>query len=135
MRTDAFEWMTEELKRFSHRPGVKITLHREYGWSGPQVYMQVTMPVVDVYHPEAEVKDLGIRSAVPIGIIELMPDDARSEPFADLVLKTVLLAEQHEAREWLRRDGVAVSDPHRHVAPITDFVTTFTYNGGSDAHQ
>lgn len=87
--------------RLTYRPGWDFSVF-QHAYEG--LHLAIVAEVDDAYHPDQKVH-LDIHSALP--------------PFAD---EDALLAwmswrlqriESHESREWLRRNGDLVSDPHR----------------------
>lgn len=94
-----------EVVRFTYRPGWMLRTFVD-PWEGVCLYVVADLP--DSYKP-AEQTQMRIRTAIPP-----IPD---VEYLGWWLLWRVSLIEIHEAREWLKRDGKPLSDPHDPVEP------------------
>jgi hypothetical protein len=94
-----------EIAAFSYQPGWTMEICQD-PWEGPFLY--VVANVIDGYHPEQTV-ELRIRSNVP-------PIPSR-EYFAIWLQWRMDQIALHESREYLRRGGRPVFDPHDPVEP------------------
>lgn len=94
--------LTELVSQVEYRPGWKITVGDDL-WEG--LYLRIVAPVENSYSP-GETQDLGITTYIS-------PNDRRDAHCFDTFLAWRLARiESHEGREWLRRDGRAIFDPH-----------------------
>ena len=101
-----YRWVAEELKRWTFAPNFKVEAERDGRWGVPDQYgtrVVVKMRVPDVRPPHTEVVVEGVRALSFMESRAAFPHWLRSF-IRDLVV--------HEADEWLKRDGVAVFDPH-----------------------
>jgi hypothetical protein len=99
-------WLWDELARYTYRPGWVLTVE----WSGlvfdpPTLVVRYTAP--DSNDPARDLS-LVFRSVIPPEVTECR----NSGDFGGWLAHMLRLVEEHELREWLRRDGVRVSDPH-----------------------
>jgi hypothetical protein len=104
------EWLRQQLSRYSYRPT----------WTFEVEYMPDPLAWVDRYsiltrfkvmnsyppHQEIEIKSL---EPVPSFVIEHHDAEAFKRWFPVMIW----YVEQHESKEWLRRDGELVDDPHK----------------------
>lgn len=90
------------LAATSYRPGWRLSIH-ENPWEGP--YLRVVATLDDAYSPGTPI-DIGVTSYPS-------PNDLANPAAFDRWLAWRLgRIESHESREWLRRDGRALYDPH-----------------------
>lgn len=96
------EWFETQLKRFTYKPGFKMTLHGDM-FLGPCI--MITMKVEDTYHPgtTVEVGKPCSLFGVPAG---------NEDVFARWLLHQLQELEVHECREWFKWDGVIYDNPH-----------------------
>lgn len=103
-------WLRAQLVRFTYRPGWRLAIDAPYSivndWIGdPRL-------VVEYVAPDSQQPD----RTIPLQLTMLIPSEigwARDETlFAAWLARSLLLAEEHESREWLRRDGQICDDPH-----------------------
>jgi hypothetical protein len=92
--------MARHLARLTYRPGWTFQV---YGGrhEGPHVVIRATL--MDSTRPDRTV-DIRVDSALP-------PFDSL-EHFERWLLWRLEIIESHECREWFKRDGVPVCDPH-----------------------
>lgn len=96
------EQMRAILDGLTYRPGWTMSIE-ENEHEGP--YLRVVGETKNTYNENEDI-DLGINTY-------LSPNDRRGEDaFLDFLVWRLVRIESHEAREWLRRDGVAIADPH-----------------------
>jgi hypothetical protein len=115
--TDDTRWVLDQLKRFTYRPKWYVTAaDRHYG-SSPDIFSPFNMTDVEVRvwfeaedsrHPHETVK-VGDRRHVPSYVLE----ERNEELFAQWFQRWIISMEEHESREWLRRDGKIYDDPHK----------------------
>lgn len=98
------EEIQAELARITYKPGWKISCY-DGTWEGQHVVIQVVLP--DAANPEKEVT-LDIHSMLPP-----LRDVAGLHFWLAWRLKRI---EIHEMREFLRRDGKPIFDPHAELA-------------------
>lgn len=97
--------LQDEVDQFSYRPGWSLDVFAD-PWEGPCLY--VVANVENGYDPD-QVIELRVRSAIP-------PIPSRGY-FAIWLQWRLQQIELHESREYLRRDGRPVFDPHDPVEP------------------
>ena len=102
------EQLQGEVARFSYRPGWELSVFPDV-WEG--AVLRVVAKVPDAYHPD-NLTPLQINSRIPP-----IPDVVY---FGHYLLWRLLLIESHECREWLRRDGVMLFNPHDPIEPRLD---------------
>lgn len=96
------EHLQSILDEITYRPGWELQV-KDDPHEGP--YLRVIVPTKNSYDEDADL-DLGINSY-------LSPNDRRDErAFIDFLIWRLERIESHEAREWLRRRGKAIFDPH-----------------------
>lgn len=100
------ESLRAELARFTYRAGWNLTID---GSGNPRYGGVFTLTVdyetPDAHHPDRPVRVVARRTVPDLAI---MVEDSFT-----VWLQSVLFdVELHESREWLRRDGVLVQDPH-----------------------
>lgn len=90
------------LEEITYRPGWTMAI-KEDQHEGP--YLRVIAPTKNSYDESADL-DLGINSY-------LSPNDRADErAFVNFLIWRLERIESHEAREWLKRNGKAIFDPH-----------------------
>ena len=96
--------LQRELTRWSYKPGWTMRIQPDPGpWETGILCVRYQTP--DTYDPQ-RVITIGGQEMVSLSVVEGMV------PFG-LWLETALMRmEQHELREWLRRDGKIYNDPH-----------------------
>jgi len=99
-------WFREQLARFSYRPGWRLSINPGMSlWASGTLIVRYTAP--DSHHPERNIP-ITFQAALPPGEVF----GGREELFAEWLQSTLLDLEQHESREWLRRDGEIYDNPH-----------------------
>lgn len=103
------ERLRAELARFSYRPGWELTINA----SGDLTYGAIAVLTIryepeDSRHPGCTVP-VAARRTVPASVLD------HEAAFALWLQSALFDVELHESREWLRRDGVLVEDPHKAV--------------------
>lgn len=93
---DHLAWMRQQLARHTHKPGWTLTID-----PGPTLTIRWTTP--DSRNPG---QTAAVKSIRPL------PATYDPDEFTQAVLAGLDDAERHETREWFRRDGVLVDDPH-----------------------
>jgi len=111
MATD-YEWLQGQLDRYSYRPRWSWLIVRgEDPYLGPLAnvwQVRITFWTTDAYNPEREVEIISVQAVPPFVVTERDP-----ELFKRWFQTVIFDAEMHESREWLRRDGLLVDDPHK----------------------
>jgi hypothetical protein len=92
--------LATHAKRLTYRPGWVFQVY-EGAHEGPHIVIAATLP--DSTRP-GETVDVRIDSAVP-------PLDTLAQ-FERWLLWRLRIVESHECREWLKRDGLPIFDPH-----------------------
>ncbi len=99
------EDLQAEIVRYTYRPGWELIVFDD-PWEGPCLY--VVADVIDAWEPE-KTTELRVRSNIP---------PMRSgEDFGIWLAWRLMQIESHESREYLRRDGRTLHDPHDPVEP------------------
>lgn len=88
------------LERVTYKPGWKI---KAYQGSFEGIHIVIQAEVIDSYHPE---------STVPLDIHSVLPPMHSLKEFVVWLSWRLGRIENHEMREWLKEDGVAIFDPH-----------------------
>lgn len=94
-----------EVARFTYRPGWHLSTFVD-PFEG--VVFRVVADVVNAYSPT---------KTVELRINSRMPPMPSADYVAQWILWRVSMIELHEAREYLRRDGEMIFDPHDAVEP------------------
>jgi hypothetical protein len=102
-------WLRVELARFTYKPGWVLAFEPPPE-DGGRPSLVVDFVVQDSYHPGREIP-IHSRRQVPEHFTEL-PEWQRPEVFARWLGESLRRVEEHESREWLRRDGQVFDDPH-----------------------
>jgi len=114
--SESTRWVLDQLKRFTYRPNWTWTARDLRYGSSPDVFSPLNMDDVeirvwfeaeDTRRPGETVK-VGDRRIVPEYIVDHRDGDMFALWFAGLIRGM----EDHESREWLRRDGNIYDDPH-----------------------
>lgn len=98
-------WMQRELTRYTYRPGWKMTITAGHMPTGPAMLV-VRYEALDSRDPTRVHQFRAHRSIGPYG------PDSDPDKFARELQHRLFDLEQHESREWLRRDGELLDDPH-----------------------
>lgn len=93
------EQLQAHVKRLTYRPDWTFEVY-EGEFEGPHIFIVAT--VQDSYRDGK--LELGVRSAIP-------PMES-TEQFERWLLWRLIRIECHEAREFFKRDGQIISDPH-----------------------
>jgi hypothetical protein len=99
------EQVQAEVARFSYRPGWTLSTFVD-PFEG--VVFRVVADVPNGYRPD---------ESVQLRINSRMPPMQTADQLAHWILWRICQIELHEAREWLRRDGEMLYDPHDPVEP------------------
>lgn len=92
-------WLEKQMDRFSYKPG--------WWWRVTEsCSVIVNMSTEDVYNPGRQVT---VSGGFDAGYLREGDEDM----FAYLFAKHIRGLEDHESREWLKRDGVVYDDPHK----------------------
>lgn len=102
--TLTLEQLRDEIARVSYRDGWTFEVRRTR-WEGPVL-------VVRTRQPDSRADD----EDVDLGIVSHIPPMPTSGDFRLWLLWRVLRIASHEAREFLRYDGVPIDDPHSEAA-------------------
>jgi hypothetical protein len=102
-------WLAVELARYTYKPG--WSLQAESSVLGPCIMVRYTAP--DSRAAQFKRRDLAL--AVRLDVPPFVHPD-RGGDFAMWLLMALTTVEEHEAREWLRRDGEIYADPHEQAA-------------------
>lgn len=98
-------WLRRQVARYTYKPGWNLVVD---DCDTGLVCLAVYYLAPDSYDPDRTIKIARVE-AVPPYITRLRDPEAFG-----LWLSHVLVdAEVHESREWLRRDGKILNDPHR----------------------
>ena len=92
------------LSRISYKEGWQFEAH-ETEWEGPFVRILVEVP--DTYNP-GETTTLGINSIVSADT---------TDELERWLIRRIIRIESHEAREFFKRDGKVLYDPHAEGEP------------------
>lgn len=95
------EWVREQLKRFTYKPGWRFTVFAHFLM--PQFVIRFKCE--DTYNPG---KSIEVGKATPLRFVPIGDEKA----FAEWLAHEVKDVEIHESREWLKRDGKIFDDPH-----------------------
>jgi len=94
----------EHLARVSYKPGWRFEAH-DTEFEGPFVRILVDVP--DSYNP-GEATTLGINSIVAVN---------DTDELDRWLINRIIRIESHEAREFYKRDGKIIFDPHSEGEP------------------
>jgi hypothetical protein len=97
--------LAAELAHLSYKPDYHLSLFVD-PWEGSVLRIVVKVP--DAYHPD-QLQEQRINTRLP-------PFESVAG-FRHYLLWRLIMVEIHEAREFLRRDGVPISDPHDPIEP------------------
>jgi hypothetical protein len=103
-----YEQLRSEIKRYTYRPGWELSVFLD-PFEGPCLYL--VSEVANADDPSEPVQ-LRIRSNIP--------PMTSPQKFAEWLQWRLMQVESHECREYLRRDGQALYDPHDPVEPRPD---------------
>ena len=103
-----YEELRAEVDRYEYRAEWVLSVYL-HPWEGP--VMRVVAQVPNSYHP-GEFTELRVNSHIP--------PMASAEAFGHWLLWRLSQIESHEAREYLRRDGVVLVNPHDPIEPFED---------------
>lgn len=95
--------LADRISRYSYKPGWALTIGEHEG--KPAVVVLASVP--DVLGRKERFVLRGAKTITPT--VERMSDE-QLDGWIDRLLQAM---ESHERREWLRRDGKPVDDPHR----------------------
>lgn len=101
----------EELARFTYKPGWKFSIYAPLlpSATSSRAWLKIDFEVEDTYRPGHQTR-VGMRRP-------LLPYYIDADHFAHWLVREIDRAEQHETREFLKRDGVMIFDPHRGEVP------------------
>jgi hypothetical protein len=103
-------WAKEQLARFSYKPGWKFDIVAVD--SG--IMLKVKFTAADTYNPDKEIVIEGKFALMCMLDWERHRSQGLAEEFfAKDMEHTIWRVEQHEAQEWLRRDGTIYNNPHK----------------------
>jgi hypothetical protein len=96
-------WLAVELARYTYKPGWSLQVEQ----SGTIQCIVVRYTALDSRAAQFARRDIAltVRLYVP-------PFIEHGDEFAMWLLMALTSIEEHEAREWLRRDGEIYADPH-----------------------
>lgn len=105
---DSQSWMERELARFTYKPGWRLQLvdAAEFFREQRAYHLIVSYKAQDSRTPDGPETLIRVNVSVPPYI------DEEPDAFAHWLIEAVSEIERHEAREWLRRDGIMLFDPH-----------------------
>lgn len=98
------ETLDEHLDNITYKPGWEFEVYQG-AFEGPHI--RITTVCDDSYHPGEKVT-LDVHSQLP-PMFDL-------EYFEQWLLWRLMIIETHEAREFLRKDGKPIFDPHKENA-------------------
>jgi hypothetical protein len=109
MTTD-YDWLQGQLDRYSYRPRWQWLIEQAAadGFWGPGFQVRVTFWATDAHDQGQEVRIISVQPVPSFVVQERDP-----ALFARWFQMTIFEVEKHESREWLRRDGHLVDDPHK----------------------
>jgi hypothetical protein len=99
------EQLQAEIKRYTYRSGWAMSVFGD-PFEGPCFYLEAD--VRDAYDPG---------KTVPLRIRAVIPPIPTREYFGEWLQKRLIEVEIHECREYLRRDGKILYDPHDVIEP------------------
>ena len=97
-------WVDQQLCRFRYKPGWRCVAES----SSQGTLLRTIMETEDTYNPGRTVKITGVQQ-IPYYVVEARDPDQ----FAQWLLHVLISLEEHEAREWFRRDGEIFDNPHK----------------------
>ena len=100
------EDLDRRLASFTYKPGWTMSLSPSLRF-GPAANLVITFQTEDTYRSG---QDTLIGFHEPLPPIEYFQ---KIEAFDHWLLGVIDKAERHETREWLKRDGVMIFDPHK----------------------
>lgn len=103
-------WLDRQLHRFRYKPQFHCAVAEMDTWAAARgtYNLRIWFRTEDTYNPGRTVKIAGIH-AIPPFILHRQDEDE----FARWLLNTLVGLEEHEAREWFRRDGEIFDNPHK----------------------
>lgn len=100
------EQIRAHLGRLTYKPGWSFEV-RDAAWEGP--FVRILVEVEDSYSPGA---------TTILGINSFIPAVTSPEALEHWLLQRIIRIESHEAREFFKRDGQVVFDPHADGQPF-----------------
>jgi hypothetical protein len=109
-RNDAI--LYAEVRRWSYKPNWWLWIEggSHDGWSAT-LYLRALARVPNSYDPSTVI-EISAKYAVPHALREDPLEHIASGHFAIWFMDSIRSMEDHEMREWLKRDGVLHDDPH-----------------------
>jgi hypothetical protein len=92
--------MQAHLRRITYRPGWRFDLYPG-AWEGPHLEVLADVPDAD-----------GMGELVTVSVVSAVPPMDTLDQFERWLGWRLARIESHEMREFLKRDGVAIYDPH-----------------------
>lgn len=96
--------LAQVLARVTYKPGWRFAV---YDGRFEGQHLVITTQVLDAYDPD---------STVTLDVHSMLPPMRDEQQFLDWLLWRVCRIETHEAREFLRVNGVSHNDPHAEYA-------------------
>ena len=115
-RDEHYRWLNQELARYTYKPGWSLQIVPRDVW-GAQ--LQIEAQVVDSRQPIGD--EAWHRRPLTLKTVKIVFKTAMDVPFGNSAVfawklqQAILEMEQHESREWLRRDGEIYDDPHKEI--------------------
>lgn len=97
-----------ELARYTYRPGWEMSIETRPTDGWPELRIQFT--AIDSRDPSRWIL-IPTGQTIPVDLRYPGPPSWRKD-FGRWLRAALTRIEEHEAREWFRRDGVLVDDPH-----------------------
>src|SRR4051812_32339565 len=97
--------LTARISSYTYKPGWQLSVYLD-PWEGS--VLRVVPDVPDAYHPS---------QTIQLRITSRIPPMVSGPDFDHYVLWRLDQIERHECREWLRRGGKPLYDPHDPIEP------------------
>lgn len=103
-------WLDQQLHRFRYKPQFHCAVAETDPWAAARgtYNLRIWFRTEDTYNPGRTLTITGIHMVPPYFL-----DRRDADEFAQWLLHTLCSLEEHEAREWFRRDGEIFDNPHK----------------------
>ena len=101
-------WLRTEVERFSYKPGCEFEV---FTAPSPTTLWEFAVTIT-IVRPDAGGGGRTVRIAQVAMVPWLIIDQRDVGRLAEWLLSRIEELEIHEAREWFKRDGMPVCDPH-----------------------
>lgn len=107
-RSDLGNWLREQLSHYTYKPNVKLEIIAGgyAAFFGAEYRLRVIATLEDTYRPGQTIEVVGYRDL-------FWAENYTEDMFGAMVAEYLKEFEIHESREWFKRDGVIVDDPHK----------------------